>query len=176
MNTDLIAMRNGLQEKLQLQHAMSVPKLEKIVINMGVKDAISDKKNIDRAVETITLISGQKPKIARAKQSIAAFKLRQGDAIGVTTTLRGKRMYDFYDKLVKIVLPRIRDFRGVSKKSFDGHGNYSLGFTEQTVFPEIDPGKVEKIQGLEITIVTSAKNNEEALALLEIMHMPFNKS
>ena len=143
---------------------------------MGVKDAIADKKNMEKAAETLALISGQKPKVMKAKKSISTFKLREGDEIGLVATLRGERMYDFYDKLVSIVFPRLRDFHGVRRTSFDGHGNYTLGFSESTVFPEIDPGKVERVQGLEISIVTTARNNKEGEALLEALGMPFVKA
>jgi large subunit ribosomal protein L5 len=172
-NTSIV---KDLQEELEVKNFLAVPKIKKIVINMGVKDALADKKNIENAVLIVTQIAGQKPKIAKAKKSIATFKLRQGDKIGVAVTLRGKRMYDFYEKLVAIVLPRLRDFRGVSIKSFDGQGNYSLGFSESTVFPEIDPSQLEKNQGIEVTIVTTAKDNKEGLALLKSLGMPFEKS
>lgn len=165
----------GLQAKLAIENSMSVPKLSKIVVNAGVKDAISDKRNMERAVAVLTQIAGQKPKIAKAKKSIATFKLRKGDAIGAFVTLRGKRMYDFFEKLVSIVLPRLRDFHGVSKDQFDGRGNYTIGFSEHTVFPEIDPGKADKIVGLEVTVVTTARNNQEGSALLEALGMPFQK-
>jgi large subunit ribosomal protein L5 len=164
-----------LKEQLKLKNVMSTPHLVKIVVNMGVRDAVADKKNIERGVGVMTQITGQKPKIARAKKSIASFKLREGDAIGVVVTLRGKRMYQFFDRLVKVVLPRLRDFHGVRRTSFDGRGNYALGFSEYTVFPEIDPGTVERIQGFEIAFTTSAKNDEEGLALLEALGMPFAK-
>ena len=142
---------------------------------MGVKDALADKKNIERSSEILGQIAGQKPRIMKAKKSIAAFKLREGDQIGLMVTLRGKRMYDFYQKLVTIVFPRIRDFHGVSNKSFDGHGNYTLGFSENTVFPEIDPSKIDRVQGLEVSIVTTAKDNREGSALLKALGMPFRK-
>ncbi len=164
-----------LQKDLGMQNFFAVPRIKKIVINVGIKDALSDKKNIDNSVTILTQITGQKPKITAAKKSIATFKLREGDKIGAVVTLRGVRMYDFYEKLVGIVLPRLRDFRGVPKKSFDGRGNYSLGFSEAIVFPEIDPSKIEKNQGVEITIVTSARNNEEAAKLLTALGMPFEK-
>jgi len=164
-----------LQTELEIKNPMSVPKLKKIVINMGVKDALADKKNIERASEILAQISGQKPKIVKAKKSIATFKLREGDEIGLVTTLRGDRMYDFFEKLVAIVFPRVRDFRGVGRNSFDGKGNYTLGFAESIVFPEIDPGKIDKIQGLELSIVTTARNNKEGMALLEALGMPFVK-
>lgn len=167
--------KTKLQSELGIKNPMAVPKLSRIVINMGVKDALSDKKNIERAVAAVTSISGQKPRVAKAKKSIATFKLREGDEVGVAVTLRGKRMYNFYEKLVNIVLPRIRDFHGVRRESFDGRGNYSLGFSEYTVFPEIDPGKVERMQGIEVTIVTTAKDNTEGMKLLELLGMPFKK-
>lgn len=164
-----------LAQRLSIKNVNAVPKLSKIVVNMGVRDAVLDKKNIERAVSTLTQITGQKPKINKAKKSIATFKLREGDQIGAMVTLRGKRMYDFYEKLVRIVLPRIRDFHGVERDNFDGRGNYSLGFPESNVFAEIDPSKIERIQGLEVAIVTTAKNDKEAEALLELLGMPFKK-
>ena len=164
-----------LMEKLGTKNPMAVPKLSKIVLNMGVKDVLADKKNLERESVTLAQIAGQKARIIKSKKSIATFKLREGDEIALMATLRGKRMYDFFEKLVAIVLPRIRDFHGVRRESFDGKGNYSLGFSESTVFPEIDPAKIDKIQGLEISIVTTAKNNEEGTALLEALGMPFKK-
>ncbi len=164
-----------LQEKLGTKNVMAVPKLVKIVVNMGVKDAVSDKKLIEKMSVAIGIVTGQKPKVAKAKKSIASFKVREGDAIGVVVTMRGKRMYSFYDKLVKIVLPRIKDFRGVKRTSFDGNGNYTLGFYEYSVFPEIDPASVDRLQGMEIVIVTTARTNEEGFALLEALGMPFAK-
>lgn len=164
-----------VQKELGIKNPMSTPRLSKIIVNVGVKDALTDKKGIEKVAGIIGQITGQKPKITAAKKSIASFKLREGDKIGLVVTLRGKRMYNFFTKLVSIVLPRIRDFRGVKSTSFDGKGNYTLGLTEYTVFPEIDPGKVEKVQGLEISIVTTAKDNKEGLALLRIMGMPFQK-
>lgn len=169
-------MISGLKQKLGMQNQMAVPKLAKIVINMGVKDAIADKKNMERAITALTQIAGQKPKIAKAKKSIATFKLREGDQIGCLVTLRGKRMYSFFEKITSVVLPRLRDFHGVSPKHFDGHGSYSLGFAEHTVFPEINPGKTDKILGLQVTIVTTAKNDKEGYALLEALGMPFAKA
>ena len=165
-----------LQESLGIKNPHRIPKITKIVINMGVKDALSDKKNVEKAAVVLGKIAGQKPKVMKARKSIATFKLRQGDEIGLVTTLRGKRMYDFFEKLTSIVLPRLRDFHGVSQKSFDGAGNYTLGFSESTVFPEIDPSTVDKIQGLEVTIVTSAHNNSEGYELLKALGMPFQKS
>lgn len=164
-----------LQKDLKMKNVMSVPNLVKIVVNMGVKDAVSDKKNVDKMAKVLSQITGQKVKITKAKKAIAAFKLRIGDPIGLVATLRGERMYDFFDKTVKIVLPRIKDFRGVKRTSFDKTGNYTLGLYEYSVFPEIDPGSVEKLQGMEVVIVTNAKNNKDALALLEGLGMPFTK-
>jgi len=164
-----------LQEDLKIKNPMALPALSKIVVNIGVKDAVSDKKNLEKMVTALSQITGQKPKITKAKKAIATFKLREGDAIGVVVTLRGKRMYSFFDKVVRIVLPRIKDFRGVRRTSFDGKGNYTLGFYEYSVFPEIDPASVERLQGMEVVIVTTAKNNQEGLALLEALGMPFAK-
>lgn len=154
---------------------MSKHTLEKIIVNMGVGRALDDPKYLESAMRDLAVITGQKPAVRKAKKAIAGFKLKAGDAVGLMVTLRGKRMRDFFEKLVKIVLPRLRDFRGVSRKSFDGSGNYSLGIEEHTVFPEIDSNKVEKIKGLEVTIVTTAKTDEEALGLLEKLGMPFEK-
>ncbi len=168
-------IQKKLQEELGIKNTHAVPMLSKIVINMGVKDALADKKNIEKESEVLAQITGQKPKVMKAKQSISSFKLREGDEIGLMVTLRGKRMYDFYQKLTTIVFPRFRDFHGVKKESFDGKGNYTLGFSETTVFPEIDPSKIDKIQGLEISIVTTARNNDEGYALLKALGMPFRK-
>lgn len=164
-----------LQEELGIKNPMAIPALKKIVINMGVKNATADKKNMEISADVMKIITGQKPKVTAAKKSIASFKLREGEKIGLMVTLRGNRMYDFYGKLVDIVLPRLKDFRGVSRDSFDGRGNYTLGLSEYSVFPEIDPGKYDRVQGLQITIVTSAGNKEHALALLSAMGMPFVK-
>jgi len=164
-----------LQEKLKIKNPMALPHLEKIVVNMGVKDAVADKKNIEKMGSALAIITGQKPKVTKAKKAIATFKLRQGDPIGLVVTLRGNRMYAFYDRIVKIVLPRIKDFRGVSRKSFDGRGNYTLGLHEYSVFPEIDPASVEKLQGLEIIFVTTAGDNKTGITLLESLGMPFTK-
>jgi large subunit ribosomal protein L5 len=169
----------GLQKTLGIKNVMDIPKIEKVTINMGVREALADAKNIERAGLILSQITGQKPKVTIAKKAISGFKLRQGDKIGLMVTLRGKRMYDFFEKLVKIVLPRLRDFHGVKKESFDGQGNYTLGFVENTVFPEIDPGKIEASsarQGFEITIVTSGKNETQGFELLKAMGMPFMKS
>jgi large subunit ribosomal protein L5 len=154
---------------------MEAPKIDKIVINMGVGDAVSNSKALDKAVEELTAIAGQAPVVTRAKKSIASFRLREGMAIGTKVTLRGERMYDFLDKLISISLPRVRDFRGVSKNSFDGRGNYTLGIKEQLIFPEIDFDKITKIRGMDIVIVTTAKNDEEGFELLKQLEMPFEK-
>lgn len=164
-----------VQKELGVKNPMAVPRLVKIVVNSGVKDALSDKKNMERAVQALTQITGQKPKVTTAKKSIATFKLRQGDKIGVMITLRGKHMYDFFEKLTTIVLPRIRDFHGVKTTSFDSRGNYTLGFSEHIAFPEIDPGKIDKLLGLEVVIVTTAKDKRGALVLLSALGMPFQK-
>lgn len=168
-------MVDQLKTQLGLANVMQVPKLEKIVLNIGVKEALADKKVLDEAASQLETISGRKTVIRLAKKSVAAFKLREGQAIGVSVTLRGKVMYDFFEKLVTIVFPRVRDFQGVSLRGFDGKGNYSLGFKEQIVFPEIEYGKIDKIRGLQATIVTTAKNDEEGLALLKALGMPFAK-
>jgi large subunit ribosomal protein L5 len=165
----------ALQKELGLKNVMAVPALSKIVVNMGVKDAVADKKNIEKAALIMAQVTGQKPKWASAKKSISSFKLREGDKIGLVVTLRGRKMYDFYERLISVVMPRFRDFRGVKKVSFDGNGNYTLGFTESTVFPEIDPGKIDKVQGFEVTIVTTANDDKSAFALLKALGMPFVK-
>lgn len=176
LQQDYTKIINVKLQKLQgIKNVMAVPKLTKIVVNMGVKDAVLDKKNIEKAAVIITQITGQKPKKAKAKKSIAGFKLREGEEIGLMVTLRGRRMYDFFTKLTNIVLPRLRDFHGVKRQQFDGRGNYTLGFAEHIVFPEIDPANVEKVYGLEVVIVTSANDNKTGLALLEILGMPFQK-
>jgi len=163
----------ALRERFGYKSIMQVPRLEKIVLNMGVGEAAQNPKELESAMADLTVISGQKPAITRAKKSIANFKIREGMAIGLKVTLRGDRMYDFLDKLINVGLPRIRDFRGVSPKSFDGRGNYSLGLREQLIFPEIRYDRVDKIRGLDVTIVTTAKTDEEALALLSELGMPF---
>jgi len=165
----------SLGDKLGIKNPNAIPVLSKVVLNMGVKDAIADKKNMERAAEILAQISGQKPKIMKAKKSISTFKLREGEEIALMVTLRGRRMYDFFEKLVAIVFPRIRDFHGIKRNSFDGHGNYTLGFPESTVFPEIDQSKFDKVQGLEISIVTTAKDDREGEGLLEALGMPFQK-
>ncbi|MFC0469734.1 50S ribosomal protein L5 [Halalkalibacter kiskunsagensis] len=165
----------SLVEKFNYSSVMGVPKLEKIVVNMGVGDAVSNAKALDKAVEELTEITGQKPLVTKAKKSIAGFKLREGMPIGAKVTLRGERMYDFLDKLISVSLPRVRDFRGVSKKAFDGRGNYTLGVKEQLIFPEIDYDKVDKVRGMDVVIVTTANTDEEARELLTQMGMPFQK-
>ncbi len=162
-----------LKETFKYKNPMQVPKIEKVIINMGLGEAIHNIKIIDSAVEELRQISGQQPVVTRAKKSIAAFKLRAGMPIGCMVTLRKSRMYDFLNKLVNVALPRVRDFRGISGKAFDGHGNYSLGIKEQLIFPEIDYDKIDKIKGLNVCIVTTAKTNEEGKVLLKLMGMPF---
>jgi large subunit ribosomal protein L5 len=164
-----------LQKKLGVKNVMAVPRITKIVVNMGVKGAVGDKKVMEKMAGALAQVTGQKAKVTKAKKAIAGFKLRQGDAIGLVVTLRGKRMYAFYDRVVKIVLPRIKDFRGVKRTSFDGRGNYTLGFHEYSVFPEIDPASVDRLQGMEIVFVTTATDDAQSLALLEAMGMPFTK-
>jgi len=166
-------VRKALQDQFNYTNPMQIPKLEKIVINMGVGEAAQDAKKMDAAVSEMTAISGQKPVVTRAKNSIAGFKLREGQVVGCKVTLRKERMYEFLDRLVNIALPRVRDFRGISGKSFDGRGNYSMGLKEQIVFPEIDYDKVDTIRGMDIVFVTTAKTNEEAKALLKGFDMPF---
>ncbi len=165
----------SLVEKFNYSSSMQAPKVEKIVLNIGVGDAVSNSKLLDEAVNELTLITGQKPVITRAKKSIAGFKLREGAPIGCKVTLRGERMYEFLDKLVNISLPRVRDFRGVSNNSFDGRGNYTLGIKEQLIFPEIDFDKVNKLRGMDIVFVTTAKTDEEGHELLAQLGMPFHK-
>ncbi|KRL65987.1 50S ribosomal protein L5 [Companilactobacillus versmoldensis] len=165
----------SMMEKFNYTSVMQAPKIEKIVLNMGVGDAIANSKNLDEAVEELGLIAGQKPLITKAKKSIAGFRLREGMSIGAKVTLRGDRMYDFLDKLINVALPRVRDFRGISTRSFDGRGNYTLGLKEQLVFPEIDYDKVNKIRGLDIVIVTTAESDEESRELLTQIGMPFTK-
>ncbi len=162
-----------LMEKFQYKNIMQVPKIDKVVLNIGVGEAVQNPKALDGAVNDLTIISGQKPVITKAKKSIATYKLREGMSIGCKVTLRGERMYEFLDRLINFSLPRVRDFRGVSANAFDGRGNYSLGIKEQTIFPEIDYDKIDKIRGLEVIIVTTAKTDEEARELLKEMGMPF---
>ncbi|WP_199616547.1 50S ribosomal protein L5 [Paenibacillus alkalitolerans] len=165
----------ALMQRFNYKSVMQVPKIEKVVINMGVGDAVGNSKVLDAAVEDMQLIAGQKPVITKAKKSIAGFKLREGMPIGVKVTLRGERMYFFLDKLFNIALPRVRDFRGVSTKAFDGRGNYTLGLKEQLIFPEVEYDKVDKVRGMDIVIVTTANTDEEARELLNQMGMPFTK-
>ena len=165
----------ALYKSLNLENVMELPHIEKVVVNIGVGEALDNAKALDAAVEDLTKITGQRPVVTRARKSIANFKLREGRAIGVKVTLRGERMWSFFDRLVNIALPRVRDFRGISPNAFDGRGNYTLGLREQLVFPEIDYDKIDKVRGLEITIVTSARNDEEGRQLLEMLGMPFRK-
>ncbi|NOQ46636.1 MAG: 50S ribosomal protein L5 [Desulfobulbaceae bacterium] len=164
-----------IQEQLNIKNVMDIPHVEKVVLNMGLGEAVQNPKVVEKAANELTLIAGQKSVVTRAKKSIATFKLREGMPIGARVTLRQDKMYDFLSKLLNIALPRVRDFRGVSPKGFDGNGNYSMGITEHIIFPEIDYDKIDKIRGLNITIVTSAKTDEEGRALLQIMGMPFKK-
>jgi len=165
----------AIAKEFGIKNPMAVPRLEKIVLNMGMGEAIANSKVLDTAVAELTSIAGQKPVITKAKKSIASFKLRQGMPIGVMVTLRGDRMYEFFDRLVSVALPRVRDFRGVSPKAFDGRGNYTIGIREQLIFPEIDFNKVDKQRGMNISIVTSARNDEQARALFKSLGMPFRQ-
>ena len=164
-----------MQKEFSYKNSMQVPKLEKIVLNMGLGEAIENKKLLERALEEMTLISGQRPVKTRAKKSVASFKVRKGMEIGCRVTLRGDRMYEFLDRFTNIALPRVRDFKGVSKNSFDGRGNFAVGIKEQIIFPEIDYDKVEKIHGMDVVICTSAKSDEEARKLLEAFGMPYGR-
>lgn len=166
----------ALMQKFNYKNIMQVPKIEKIVVNVGLGEAIQNAKALDATVQDIAQITGQKPVVTRAKKSIAGFKLREGMPIGVKVTLRGERMYHFMDKLFNVALPRVRDFRGVSPKSFDGRGNYTLGLKEQLIFPEIDYDKIDKVRGMDIVLVTTAKTDEEARELLAQLGMPFRQS
>jgi large subunit ribosomal protein L5 len=168
-------VRKKLQDEFQITNPMAVPKIEKVVLNMGMGEAIANAKILDTAVEELTTITGQKPVITKAKKSIASFKLREGQSIGTMVTLRGEKMYEFLDRLINIALPRVRDFRGVPAKSFDGRGNYTLGVRDHLIFPEIDAGKVDKSKGMNITIVTTAKDDEQARSLLRELGLPFAK-
>jgi len=168
-------IRLQLKETLELDNIMLVPKIEKIVLNMGVGDAVGQAKLLEGALSDMETIAGQKPVITRAKKSLASFKLREGQAIGCKVTLRGDRMYEFLDRLISLAIPRIRDFRGLPPKSFDGNGNYTFGVTEQLMFPEIDYDKVDTTRGMDITIVTTAKTNEEGKALLDAFNFPFRR-
>jgi len=164
----------AMMKKFGYKNVMEIPKVEKVVINMGVSDAVGNPKALDAAVADLTQISGQKPIVTKAKKSISAFKVREGMSIGTKVTLRGERMYHFLDKLLNVALPRVRDFRGISPKSFDGRGNYTLGVKEQLIFPEMEYDKIDKIRGMDITVVTNAKTDEEARELLKLMGMPFS--
>ena len=168
-------IKNNLMEKFGYKSIMQVPKLDKIVVNIGVGEASHDSKFIEAAAKDLEVITGQKPIITKAKKSIAGFKLREGQPIGVKVTLRGEAMYNFMEKLIKVALPRVRDFRGVSSKAFDGFGNYTLGIKEQLIFPEIDYDNIVKLRGMDIVFVTTAKTNEEAYELLSGFGMPFRK-
>ena len=165
----------ALMKSLGLKNVMEIPRIKKVVVNIGLGEALDNPKALDAAVIDLTAIAGQKPVITKARKSIANFKLREGRAIGTAVTLRGERMWSFLDRLMNIVLPRVRDFRGVSAESFDGRGNYTLGLREQIIFPEIEYDKVDKVRGLEITIVTSAQTDDQAAALLQMLGMPFRK-
>ncbi len=169
-------LKSKLIEKFGYKNVMAVPKLTKIVINMGVGEASQDRKKIEGAVDNLTAIAGQKPVITRSRKAIANFKLRENQPVGCSVTLRKARMYEFLDRLINIALPRVRDFRGVNGKSFDGQGNYNIGLKEQMVFPEINYDKIDKVRGMNITICTTAKTDEEAFALLEGFDMPFQKN
>ena len=168
--------RANLMKTHGYKNVNEVPKLEKIVVNLGVGEAIGDAKKLDSAVNDLTTIAGQKPVVRRARKSISNFKLREGMAVGCSVTLRGDRMYEFLDRLINVAIPRIRDFRGIPAKSFDGRGNYTLGITEQIIFPEIDYDKIDKIRGMNITIVTTAKTDEEGFELLQAFGMPFRRN
>ncbi|MEA5079330.1 MAG: 50S ribosomal protein L5 [Anaerolineaceae bacterium] len=165
----------ALKKELNLTNVMEIPQIKKVVINIGLGEAMDNPKAMDAAVADLTAITGQKPVITKARKSIANFKLREGRAIGTSVTLRGERMWAFLDRLMNIVLPRVRDFRGVSDESFDGRGNYTLGLREQIIFPEIEYDKVDKVRGMEITIVTSATSDDQSLAMLKLLGMPFRK-
>ena len=165
-----------LAEKFNRKNRLSLPRLEKIVVNMGVGKALQDKNRMTQAVEQLAQVTGQQPQVTRAKRAVSGFRLREGNEIGCRVTLRGRRMYEFLDRLISVALPRIRDFRGVNPKSFDGHGNYSLGLSEQSVFPEIDPDKVTFVQGMDVTFVTSTNSDDEARELLRGFGMPFREA
>ena len=168
-------VRKKLQDEFGIKNPMAIPKVEKVVLNMGMGEAIQNAKLLDTAVEELATITGQKPVVTKAKKSIASFKLREGQSIGAMVTLRGEKMYEFLDRLINIALPRVRDFRGVPTKSFDGRGNYTLGIRDHLIFPEIDAGKVDKSKGMNITIVTTAKNDDQARVLLRELGMPFGR-
>jgi large subunit ribosomal protein L5 len=165
----------ALQSKYKYSTVMAIPKIEKVVLSMGVGKALQDKKYIEEAVKEMTAISGQKPVTCKATKSVSNFKLREGQEIGVKVTLRGERMYEFIDRLINLAIPQVKDFRGLNPKSFDGRGNYSMGLAEQSVFPEIDPTKIQWMQGLNIVFVTTAKSNDEAFEMLKLFGMPFRE-
>jgi large subunit ribosomal protein L5 len=165
-----------LAQKLGRTNRLSLPRLQKVVVNMGVGEGTQDKNRVEQAAEQLTQIAGQKAQVRQAKRAVSGFRLREGNAVGCRVTLRGRRMYEFLDRLISIALPRIRDFRGVNPKSFDGHGNYSLGLAEQSVFPEIDPDKVTFVQGMDVTFVTSTNSDDEARELLRAFGMPFREA
>ena len=166
----------ALQEKLNLDNPMQIPRMDKIVVNMGIGEGITEPKQIEAAMEELAIITGQKPRLNRSRKSIANFKLRQGNAVGISVTMRGDRMWEFFDRLVAVAIPRVRDFRGLNPKSFDGRGNYSFGVTEQLIFPEIDYDKVTAVRGMDITICTTADSDEQARALLEAFGFPFRRT
>lgn len=166
---------NTLQKEFNIKNKLAIPKLVKIVVNVGIGEITREKPSLEKAKTVLAIMTGQKPAPKLAKKAIAEFKTRQGDVVGLAVILRGNRMYQFLDKLVSLVLPRVRDFNGVKRHAFDGRGNYTLGLTEQIIFPEVDYDKIDKVRGLEITIVTTAKDNQQALRLLELMGMPFRK-
>ena len=166
----------ALKEKLNLANSMQVPRMDKIVVNMGVGEGITEPKQIEAAMSELAIITGQKPRLNRARKSIANFKLRQGNSVGVSVTMRGDRMWEFFDRLVAVAIPRVRDFRGLNPKSFDGRGNYSFGVTEQLIFPEIEYDKVTAVRGMDITICTTAESDEHAKALLEAFGFPFRRT
>lgn len=166
----------ALKEKLNLTNAMQVPRMDKIVVNMGIGEGITEPKQIEAAMSELAIITGQKPRLNRARKSIANFKLRQGNSVGVSVTMRGDRMWEFFDRLVAVAIPRVRDFRGLNPKSFDGRGNYSFGVTEQLIFPEIEYDKVTAVRGMDITICTTAESDEHAKALLEAFGFPFRRT
>jgi len=168
-------VRLRLMERFNYKNLHQIPKIEKIAVNMGLGEAVSNPKIIDQALEELALITGQRPKVCKARKSIAGFKLRKGMPIGVMVTLRGKRMYDFLTRLIHVALPRVRDFKGVPKSGFDGRGNYTLGIADHTIFPELDTSKIDKVKGMSITIVTTAKTDEEAYELLKELGMPFRR-
>ncbi|MBR3235385.1 MAG: 50S ribosomal protein L5 [Atopobiaceae bacterium] len=172
----LSTVRDELQKKFEYKNVMQIPKIEKIVVNMGVGEATQDAKAIDGAVADLRVITGQQPVVRRARKSIATFKLRAGMPIGAKVTLRGDRMWEFFDRLISTAIPRIRDFRGIKATSFDGHGNFSMGVTEQLIFPEIEYDKIDRTRGMDITIVTTANTDEEGKALLDAFHFPFKRN